>query len=277
MRKFMQFTYFPIYRRFIVRRFFIFSFLFCTALISKNRNPTENMKKFTVGTASGYAPYVSLTVDGQYEGFDIDISKALAKKLGMELEIKDFGSMPSLLLALQQKKVDAIIWALSITEKRRENMALIHYHGNNEEYLPFLFWKKIPDGIQTISDLKKMKDSIICVEVGTSQDEILSSFSDISIKHVDKITDAVMDVRFGKSLTAPVDPSLVAGLIEKNPKLISKNLKIPEKLQIKGMGIGVHKKNSVLIQKIEDKISEMKREGIIKKLEKKWNLNNEPS
>ena len=38
-----------------------------------------------VGMAAGYAPFVSINPSGQYEGFDIDLAEALAKKMGKKL------------------------------------------------------------------------------------------------------------------------------------------------------------------------------------------------
>ena len=108
-----------------------------------------------VGTTSGYAPYVSLDQKGNYEGFDIDFAELLAKKLNRKLVLKDLGSMPSLLLALQQKKIDLLIWAVSITPDRMKNMEMVYYQGEKETEMPFLFWKKVPEGVQSIEDLGK--------------------------------------------------------------------------------------------------------------------------
>ena len=61
---------------------------------------------FVVGTAAGYAPFVSINANGIYEGFDIDFAHALASTMNITLELKDFGSMTSLFLALSTKKID---------------------------------------------------------------------------------------------------------------------------------------------------------------------------
>jgi ABC-type amino acid transport substrate-binding protein len=125
---------------------------------------------FTVGTASGYAPYESLNEKGEYEGFDIDVAKAIAEKLGKKLVLKDLGSMPSLLVALQKKKIDSIMWAMSITPKRMSDMNMVYYHGESETNLPFIFWKKVPEDIKKIEDVAKTPNRVICVEAGTFQD-----------------------------------------------------------------------------------------------------------
>jgi ABC-type amino acid transport substrate-binding protein len=71
-----------------------------------------------IGTSTGYAPFVSLNNQGNYEGFDIDIAHLIAEKMDRTLQIQDLGTLPSLFLGLEQKKVDLVIWAVSITEER---------------------------------------------------------------------------------------------------------------------------------------------------------------
>jgi polar amino acid transport system substrate-binding protein len=95
---------------------------------------------FVVGTTSGYAPFVSLDAEGKYHGFDIDLAELLAIKLNKKLVIKDLGSMPSLMLGLKQKKIDALIWAVSITEDRMKNYedGLLPRRQNNRNAVSIL-------------------------------------------------------------------------------------------------------------------------------------------
>jgi hypothetical protein len=45
-----------------------------------------------------------------------------ATKLQRKVQIKEFGSMPSLMLGLEQGNADFLIWAISITEERLQKM-----------------------------------------------------------------------------------------------------------------------------------------------------------
>jgi len=123
-------------------------------------------EELVVGTTSGYAPYVSINAEGEYEGFDIDIAKALAEKLGRRLVIKDFGSMPSLILALKQNKADALIWSISITQERQKQMAMVYYQGEKVTSLPLLFWGNIPDNIKSLEDMANKPNAVIGVKAG---------------------------------------------------------------------------------------------------------------
>lgn len=231
----------------------------------------KKQETFVVGTTSGYAPFVSLNEKGEYEGFDIDVAERLAEKLGKPLEVKDFGSMPGLMMAVKQKKIDALIWAVSITKQRQEKYTMIHYQGETEKEIPFLFWGEIPEGIHQIEDLGA-PGRHVCVEAGTSNEGILQNYPGIEIKYADKILDVIMDLRYQKCFTVTLDPSLVDGVLKKYPEVKVLNLPLPADQQIHGVGICLNKKNTRLSQEVLKAVEELKSEGTIASLEKKWGL-----
>ncbi len=225
---------------------------------------------FVVGTTSGYAPFVSLDNKGNYEGFDIDLAELIAKKLNKKLVLKDLGCMPSLMLAVKQKKIDAIIWAVSITEDRLKNYEMIYYQGDKTTETPFLFWNKIPDGITSIGDLAKEK--AVCTEAGSYQEGILKKFPEIKIKNVDKVTDAIMEIKFGKSLATTIDHSLVDRFQAQYPEIKVLNLPLPADAQSLGNGICINKENQELAAQVRKAVEELTKEGKIAELEQKWKL-----
>ena len=87
--------------------------------------------KLVVGTSADYAPYEFHTmIDGKDSivGFDIEIAKALAADLGVELEIQDIG-FDGLIQALNSKKIDVVISGLTPTEERKQSVdfSVIYY------------------------------------------------------------------------------------------------------------------------------------------------------
>ncbi len=247
----------------------IVKFLFAYLIYVFSAYADEELK---MGTATGYAPYVSLNAEGTYEGFDIDVSNALAKKLGKQLVLKDLGSMPSLLLALKQGKVDAIIWGLSIIKERQKEIRLIPYQGESEPYISLLFWEEVPKGLHSIEDLNKLSNKEISIEAATSQESILRNYPTLQLKFVDKISDAVMDVKYQKSIATAIDPCLIPSIVMKEPRLKPIHLAVPPELQVMGLGIGVAKDNTLLTSQVEKAISELKKDGTIHQLELKWKL-----
>lgn len=249
--------------------FFILFFSTPFFLLAEVERPKQ---KWIVGTTSGYAPYVSLNDHGEYEGFDIDFARLLAEKLDRELVIKDLGGMTSLLVALQKKKIDAIVWAMSITESRQKEMEMIYYQGEKVTDMPFLFGKEIPQGVQSIDDLTKLPGSTICVEAGSYQDSVLQNYPSLKTRFLDKITDAIMEVKYGKALAATLDNSLVPRVKEQYPDLKILHLPLPESQQTLGNGVCLHKESRELAQQIAQAIEELREEGKIAELEKKWKL-----
>lgn len=239
--------------------FFIFLGLFCYLTAGD----------FVVGTTSGYAPFVSINEEGQYEGFDIDVARELSGRLNKNLVLKDIGSMPALFLALKQGKVDALIWAISIIKERQEKVEMIYYQGEKVKSLPLLFWKKIPDHIKSIND---MAGQVICTEAGSFQENYLRSVQGLSVKNVDKVTDAIMEIKYAKSAATMIDPSLLTGYKAQFPEIQVLNVDLPEEQQSHGNSIVIDKKNERLSEDVKKAISEMQRDGTLKTLEDKWGL-----
>ena len=242
--------------------------LFTAQLFAKS----EEQPPLIVGTTSGYAPYVSLDAAGKYEGFDIDLAELLSQKLGRKLVIKDLGSMPSLFLALKQGKVDVLIWAISITEERMKSVDMVYYQGEKVTEMPFLFWNTVPEGIRSIEDLAKNSKKGICVEAGSYQDGVVKKFSEMQVKYIDKITDAILEIKFGKALGAMVDPSLVARFKAQYPEIKVLNLPLPINEQALGNGICINKSQSELSAAVKKAVEELTKEGKIAELEKKWKI-----
>ena len=232
------------------------------------------LEQLVVGTASGYAPYVSLNAKGEYEGLDIDLAKALAQKLQKNLVIRDFGTMPSLLLALKQNKADFLLWAISITKERLEKMEMVYYQGEAVTDMPLLFWDSVPEGISTLEDLaqysKRTPKSSLCIESGSYQESILSKIPHLHLKYVATVTDALLEIQYGKSFATTIDPSLISRLVLKQPDIKVIRLPLPLQEQILGHGICINKNNQELAKQVRLAIGELTSEGVIAELEKKW-------
>jgi ABC-type amino acid transport substrate-binding protein len=229
----------------------------------------QNKTTFVVGTAAGYAPFMSINEHGEYEGFDIDIAHAVAAKMGKVLEIKDLGSMTSLFMALDQGIIDAIIWGLSITEDRLKKVAMIHYQGETTTSYPLIFWKKIPDNIRNIND---MQEKTVCVEPTSSQDVVLSKYPFINKKSTEKVDDALLNIQYGKADAAFVEPAIANKFKNKYPEIQILDVPLAPEDQVQGVGIVIKRNNSAIIQEVQQAVDELKHAGVIATYEQKWSI-----
>ncbi len=235
---------------------------------TKQQNPNE----LIVGMMSGWAPFMSINAQGESEGFDVDVATQLAKRMGKKLVIKDLGSLATLLLALEQGKIDMIFSGLDITQNRLRQMAMVPYTGSAVTAYQLVFWQKVPTGITTINDLQKLGRPVICVEPGSSPEKFIDQFPFIDKKSLPSLAEMLMDVQYGKSLALFVEPQVAARLIKKNPALAQLTIPLPPAFQIYGMGIALKKNNQTLTNQVTTTIRAMRRDGTLKMLETRWQL-----
>lgn len=74
--------------------------------------------KLIMSTNAAFPPYEMTTDDGGFAGIDVEIAGAIAKKLGLELQIDDMG-FDAALLAVQNGKSDIVMAGVSVTEDRQ--------------------------------------------------------------------------------------------------------------------------------------------------------------
>jgi polar amino acid transport system substrate-binding protein len=251
--------------------YLLFLAISCAAgfiLFKKDSSKKESLT-FVVGTAAGYAPFVSINQHGEYEGFDIDVAHEVATVLGKRLVIKDLGSMSALFTALDQGSIDAIIWGLSITQDRLKKVAMIHYQGAPTTSYPLIFWNAIPKGVRTIAN---MKGKTVCVEPASSQEAVLQKYPAITMLATEKVDDALLNIQYAKADAALVEPAIAKKFKNKFPEIQTLDVPLAEENQEQGVGIVVTKQKTELIDQIQKAVEALKTKGTITALEQKWGI-----
>ncbi len=82
---------------------------------------TVEAGKLTMATNATFPPYEMTTDSGEFEGIDIDTAKAIADKLGLELQIDDM-DFDAALLSVQQGKADIAMAGVTVTDERKAVM-----------------------------------------------------------------------------------------------------------------------------------------------------------
>jgi arginine transport system substrate-binding protein len=151
-------------------------------------------------------------------------------------------------------------------------MNIVHYHGEKMTKMPFLFWNKIPEGIKSIEDLGRHSKKPVCVEAGTSQEVVLKKYPNLNLRALDKVIDAIMELRYDKSLTTTTDPALMPRYMEQFSELKILELPLPPSEHVLGYGICMNKASVQLTEQVQKAVDDMKKEGKIAALERKWKL-----
>jgi ABC-type amino acid transport substrate-binding protein len=249
----------------------IFAALASWYLCNKNNSSKtiNDNKILTVGIAAGYAPWISINQQGDYEGFDIDVIKQTAANMNRTLILKDLGSMSSLLIALEQGSIDAIIWGMSITQERLQKFAMIHYQGEKLTSYPLLFWQQIPAGIQGFEDMAGMT---ICVEPSSAQHSVITKYPNIIQLPTESIDLGLLNIQYGKAAGVFVEPAIAKKFTAKFPEIQTLDITLNADDQVDGVGIMIKKENVELIKTIEDAIKQLKENGFIAQAQNRWEL-----
>lgn len=236
----------------------------CMAGCQKDETP-----KLTVATEAGFAPY-EFFYENEIVGVDIEIMKAVAKKLGYELVINDM-DFNNIVAAVQSGKADVGAAGISIKPDRKESVDFSIPYASTAQYVIVTSDKDIP----TVEDLAGKQ---IGVQEGTTSDGLIQTLID------DKTLD-------GSSLTTYKAPAIAAAALGKidavvTDKLTAQNIvtasngayKTAELLKADGSqaaeieeyGIAVAKGNKELLDVINEVLDGLLKDGSIEKWTKEY-------
>lgn len=167
--------------------------------------------KLVVGTSADYPPYEFHTIiDGvdTIVGFDMEVAKAVADKLGVELEIKDM-SFDAVLAGVGTGMIDIGVAGINITPEREAAMDFsdVYYKASHT----VLVKAENLDKIKTEDDLK---GKVIGAQTGTVQEGVAKEIEGVTVKSLGKVTDLILELKTGK-IDAIVLELPVAGSYEK--------------------------------------------------------------
>lgn len=220
-------------------------------------------QQLVVGLQSGYPPYEFIDEQGQLAGFDVELAHMLALSMNKPLIMKQL-SFDALILALKSHKIDVILSGMSITKQRLNEIFMVPYNGEKLTYLQLIFWKEKKDSIDLLYG------KTIAVQAGTFQEQILANYPEIKIKSLEDIQDLVMDIKYGKSQAALVDPSVGSYLKSLYEDIEIVDLPLLPHQSVLGEGIGINKDNPLLKDQIASLVQSYEKSGDLEKLRKKW-------
>ncbi len=250
--------------------------LLCRAGLFFLRKPasvsSDNQETLVVGMMSGWAPFMTINANGDYEGFDVDVAQEIGRRMNRPVIVEDLGSLASCFIALDQGRIDMLLSGLDITKKRLENVAMIRYTGEDIRHFSLVFWDSIPEGIQSMQDLRQFSNAVVSAESGSAQEKFLDSYDFVIKKPMNSVMDIVLDLRFGKSLAAILEPRVAARLQRQNAEIKKISVDLPQDFHVFGCGITLKKDAIDLIAMTELIVEQMYTDGTLKKLEQKWQL-----
>lgn len=226
--------------------------------------------KLVVGTSADYAPYEFHTmIDGKDSivGFDIEIARALAADLGVELEIQDIG-FDGLIQALNSKKVDVVISGLTPTEERKQSVDFsVTYYTTKQSVLVLA---NSADKYMEISDLAGLP---VGAQLASIQEELVTNeMKESRLVALGKIPDLVLELKNKKVEALVLGTPVAQGYVNANSDLALSAINFNASED--GSAVAVRKGNEDLLAEIDKNLKRMMSDGTIDHLVAEANILN---
>ncbi len=194
-------------------------------------------------------------------GYDIDFVKAIAKKLGVKLELKPVTSasrMPQLI----EGNIDIIAATMTKTPERAKQIDF--------SYTYFLTGQKFITKKGTVRSLKDLDGKKIGTAKGsTSEQNAKKALPNATILSFDDYPQAFLALQQGKVHAVTTDESILAGILAKAPN--RDQFEIPDiQISDEPYGLGMRKGDTNFVNFVNKTLLEMEKSGEAKMIFDKW-------
>ena len=223
--------------------------------------------KIVIGLDDEYAPMGFKDEQNKIVGFDVDLAKEAAKRLGTEVEFKaiDWNSKEA---ELKSGRIDIIWNGLDITPERQQNMLFSDPYMDNRQ---IVFVKKGNDqGITSEADLA---GKTVGTQAGSTAEAYIAGNEALktSLKEFKTYGDyvsAFMDLENGR-IDALVCDEIVGryAMSKQEGKFDALNVTVGP---VSEFGIAFRKDDNELRDKVQKVFDEMVKDGAAKKISEQW-------
>lgn len=229
----------------------------------ENKYDTITPGVLTVGSDVAYPPFEFEDEKTQeIVGFDVDLIKEIGKRIGLEVKIQP-AAFDTIIQALNAKKFDCVVSAMTITEERLEQVNFSDPYIDSDQSVA------VKKGSQ-IKSLEDLNGKIVGVQRGTTGElkaqELKEKYGIKEIKSYDDTLMAFEDLKAGRVDAVVNDYPVTAYLVKKDP-VFEIVAKIPTGEKY---GIAVRKDSEELLKAINKALAEIKEDGTYDRIYKKW-------
>lgn len=210
-----------------------------------------------MGTNAEFPPY-EFYEDNDIVGIDVEIAKAIAEKMGMELEIEDM-AFDAIIPAVTSGKADFGAAGMTVTEERQRSVEFTDTYANSNQVA-------IVKEDSDIAGSADLEGKTIGVQLGTTGDALATELKDATVERYNKGLEAVQSLTQGKIDAVVIDQATAQAFVKK-----TEGIKIlDEKMSEEEYAIAIKKGNTELVEKMNAAIAELKSEGKIDEIVAKY-------
>lgn len=244
--------------------------LLSIVLVGCGKKDAASSEKPLVVATSGtlYPTSYHDTKSKKLTGFDVEIVRAVAKKLGRKVTFKEY-NVDGQLTAVRTGKADIAVNDFSISPARRKSYSFSTAYKHS--FSSMVVRKDDNSGINSWSDLKGKKAA---GEAGTNYQKLAKKLGAIPVNYDNVSNDVyIKDVKSGKTDVILNDYYLqklaIAAIPDSNLKIQDDMYYMTEENKA-GTGMVLKKGNTELQKEINKALKELKEDGTLTKISKKF-------
>ena len=236
--------------------FLMFAMIFMFAACGGNKETAQ--KVYVVGTNAEYPPF-EYVENGEIAGFDAEIIKEAAKRMGIEYKWLNT-NFDGLIPALQTKKVDIVIAGMSVTPEREKAVNFsIPYLTSNVAI--------VTNSKNPIKDMNDLSGKSYGVELGTTKEASARKIDGAEVVPFSSTTGALVALKSGKIDGMVLDESVSSKYIEKNPELVLVGI-----MEGEPKAAAFNKDDKELMENFSKVLEEMIADGTVAELKEKYKI-----
>jgi len=232
-----------------------------------------NPGKLMIGTEIGYPPFEMFATDGRTPiGFDIELGKAIADLLGLEVEYVDH-DFETILPGLGIDKYDIVMSAVTITGERSLIVDFSDSYVKNWQSLVML------KGDDPITDPLGMAGKKISYQKGTTSTKFLDDLINTGkltceVSSFAKVLQCYDELRLGKVDAVLCDSVVTADYLYREPDVFQMTWVQSDDADAEPemFGIAVKKDNASLLAAVNGALAQLEASGKLDEIREEWQL-----
>ncbi|MBS9338612.1 transporter substrate-binding domain-containing protein [Fructobacillus sp. M2-14] len=229
---------------------------------SKDNGMTIKKNTLTVGVEGTYAPFSFHDDKGKLTGFEVEIAEALGKKMNMKTEFVQT-KWDSLIAGLNSKRYDAVINNIGISKEREAN-----YRMSTAYLYPRAALIK-RTGDTSLNNLSDIKGKTMAQSV-TSNYGKRAKAEGANIKAVAGIIESMNLITTNRADGTLNDLGSFENWKQSNPDANVEAVDVSKEMGSTPDGVLMNKDNAELQKKINKAMKELREDGTLSKLSKKY-------
>ena len=218
---------------------------------------------FTVGFDQEFPPMGFVGDDGEYTGFDLEVAKAVAERLGLEFvpQPVDWAAKD---MELESGNIDCIWNGFTMTGREDDYTWSEAYMANQQ-----VFVVTAESGIKTLADLA---GKVVEVQAESSAEAALKDDPDLTgtfgtLQTTPDYNTAFMDLQMGAVDAIAMDEVVARFQIEQRQVDF---IVLDETLAAENYAVGFKKGNDTLKDQVQEQLEALAADGTLAKISEKW-------